>query len=82
MPKPNADEFARCVLWRLAGIQAEVTVTRAQLTSLEARQIGETQAQANHQQRLQMIQEATKQYYLEACKEASLPLGESPDSRL
>jgi hypothetical protein len=78
MSKPDPDQFAKAVLWRLAVIQAEVTVIKSQLTSLEALQVGEAQAEISHEMRRKMIREAREEYYLEDCRSAGLKSDETP----
>ena len=69
---PNAVEFAKSVLWRLASIQADVYQNQMLLIGILARQTNQTAMQIQ-QRWLERTQKMASARYLESLAAAGLP---------
>jgi hypothetical protein len=71
MKKPNAEVYAKVVLWHLAALRAEVGELQIQVASILANQTGQTTRQVLDELRQQTRKE-TKTLYHDAIREAGL----------
>ena len=69
---PDAVEFAKSVLWRLASVQADVYQNQLLLVEILARQTNQTATQVQKQW-LSQIEELRRSRYLESLDAAGLP---------
>ncbi len=79
MPTPDAEEFARTVLWHLAGLRAEVASLHVQLHDLQEA-AGRPVTTEFAQKCVERDRESQMDTYLDACKQARLDPGLESES--
>ena len=77
MSKPNPEQFAKVLLWHLAGTRADIAAIEVRLAALEERIAGKVSEETYEkwQARTKTLQ---AKLYLEACREAGLPTDQPP----
>jgi hypothetical protein len=79
MPTPDAEEFARTVLWHLAGLRAEVASLNVQLHDLQEA-AGRPVTTEFVQKCVERDRKSQMDTYLDACKQARLDPGLESES--
>jgi hypothetical protein len=77
---PDPEQFARAVLWHLAGARAELSALEVRFTLLEAHLAGKVPSEATGQEWARRIQAQQERLYLEACRAAGLQIEPPPSS--
>jgi hypothetical protein len=77
MSEPNPDQFAKVVLWHLAGLRAELASMSTRLDTMEARVWG-VPSEEVQKARKRWIQDQQNKLYLEGCSGAGLKKESSP----
>ena len=75
MSKPDPEQFAKVVLWHLAGLRADVHSVETRLAELQGWQPGLTE-----EVRTELKQQARDKFYLEALAEVGLRNSSPPSS--
>lgn len=78
-PKPNAEGFARAMLWHIAGLRAEVTSLHVAIHDLQER-AGSPISEAFVQECIDRDRKKQMEYYLDACREAGIDPDVSSDN--
>ena len=76
MSKPNAEEYARVMLWHIAGLRAEVASMHVALHDLQA-QAGSPITTEFVQECIDRDRAKQREYYLDACHQAGLDPGDA-----
>lgn len=72
MNKTDPEQFAKVVLWHLAGTRAEIAAIEVRLAVLEARVSGQIPSESVHQEWKKKTEAKQADLYLEACNQAGL----------
>ena len=79
MSQPNPEQFAKVLLYHLAGVRAEISAIEARLGALQAHLIG-PESEAVRQEWAARVKAQQDRLYLEACEEAGLQTTSPPPS--
>ena len=71
MPTPNAEQFARVLLWHLCGLRVEIASLKAEIDGLK-HDLGKSPDQTNVKESIQADYETQLKLYQDGCKDAGL----------